>query len=205
MGLTGRYQYYIDRTARKPSGDIGKALYNDPKSHYKSFGIIKHLLDLQESDEYIEIGCGGGILLGMVLPKVKSAAAIDHSPDLVELSKENNAEFVKSGRAEIVEGDAAELPWKNSSFTAAASAQMFFFVEKPEKVLSEIYRVLKPGGRFAMATMSNSILSKLVFGFLYQLRTYSDKKMAKLLNDAGFKEVKIVSKFPFLQTCYAVK
>ncbi len=205
MGLTARYQYYIDRTARKPSGDEGRKLYNNPKSHYKGFQIILDYLDLQDTDEYMEIGCGGGILLGIALQKVSRAAALDHSKDMVELSGENNADSVQSGRAEIVEGDAAELPWEDNRFTAAASAHMFFFVEQPEQVLSEIYRVLKPGGRFAMATMSNSIPGKLMYGFLYQMRTYSNSKMVKLMTDAGFKNVKVTSAFPFSQYCFAVK
>ena len=205
MGLTARYQYYIDRTARKPFGDKGRKLYNNPKSHYKGFQVILDYLKLQDTDEYMEIGCGGGILLEMALRTADKAAAIDHSKDMVELSRENNAAAVQSGQAEIVEGDAAELPWEDNRFTAAASAHMFFFVEKPELVLSEIYRVLKPGGRFAMATMSNSILGKLMYGFFYQLRTYSDEKMVKLLTDAGFKDVKVSSSFPFLQYCFAVK
>lgn len=205
MNLSARYQNFIDRTARKPSGVKGMKLYNDPKSHYKGFDAIMEKLNLQNTDEYIEIGCGGGILLRMVLQKVKKAAALDHSADMVELSKENNAEYVESGQAEILQGDAAKLPWKDNSFTTAASAHMFFFVEKPEQVLSEIYRVLKPRGRFALVTMNNNILGKLAFGILYQLRTYSNRKMTGLLTSAGFKDIEVKSKCPFSQICFARK
>ena len=145
---------FIDRTARKPGGDWAVKAYNEPKGHYKSFRIILERLNLSADDEYFEIGCGGGVLLSRALERVKYAAAIDHSPDMVALSKKNNQRHVEQGRVDIVSGDAAKLPWADNRFTAGASANMFFFVEQPDAVLREACRVLRPGGRFAMNTIN---------------------------------------------------
>ncbi len=205
MKISERYRNYIDETARKPSGKRGIGLYNDPKSHYQGFDIIVRDLAFRDRDQYVEIGCGGGILLNMALKKVESAAALDHSSDMVALSKKNNAEAVTAGRVEILQGDATALPWQDNSFTTAANANMFFFITQPEKVLSEIHRVLKPGGRFSMVTMSNNLLGKIAFGLLYRMRTYSNRRMKVLLKDAGFTNIEIRSTFPFSQICYAVK
>ncbi len=205
MSWSERYKRFIDERARKPSGKIGIQSYNNPKAHLKSFQIVIRELALREDDEFVEIGCGGGILLKTALRIVKRACALDHSSDMVELSRKNNAADFQSGKADIIRGDAAALPWESDSFTTAASANMFFFVEEPEAVIAEIYRVLKPGGRFCMITMSNNLLGKIAFGFVFKLKTYSKQTMKKLLENAGFKGVKVREQFPFAQICYAVK
>ncbi|MCG8568832.1 MAG: class I SAM-dependent methyltransferase [Spirochaetes bacterium] len=205
MKLFEKHQKFIDEMARKPSGTKAIKSYNDPKPHFKSFAIILKDLDFREKDEYVEIGCGGGVLLNMALKKVKKGCALDHSADMVELSRKNNISFIESGKAEILQGNAEALPWDDNTFTKAASANMFFFVEKPQKVLSEINRVLKPGGKFSMVTMRNSLLGKLTFGFLFKLKIYSNHTMETYLQDAGFSNISVRSQFPLLQICSAVK
>jgi SAM-dependent methyltransferase len=205
MTLTQIRQDFIDRTARKPGGEKAIKAYNEPKAHYKSFRIILERLNLSAEDEYFEIGCGGGVLLSQALERVESAAAIDHSPDMVALSKKNNQRHVEQGRVEIASGDATKLPWADNRFTAGASANMFFFIEQPEAVLREACRVLQPGGRFAMVTMNNSILGKLTFGWLYSLRTYSDENMREMFRSAGFSNIGVKSRWGVMQMCYAEK
>jgi ubiquinone/menaquinone biosynthesis C-methylase UbiE len=204
MKFSEKRANFIDRTARKPSGQTGIKMYKDPKAHYKSFNIILNKLKLSPEDEYLEIGCGGGVLLKKALETVAFAAAIDHSPDMVELSKEKTREYAE--KTEIIQGDAGQLPWTDGRFSAAASANMFFFVEEPQKVLNEVYRILNPGGRFVMVTMGKGILGTIIFGWLYSLRTYSDKQMIAMLEQAGFSTIKVNTQFGIPhQICYAEK
>jgi ubiquinone/menaquinone biosynthesis C-methylase UbiE len=205
MKISEKREKLIDEMARRPFGVKGRKRYNEPRKRYRSYEVILDMLKLRADDRYLEIGCGGGLLLRMALEKAGIAAGLDHSPDMVELSKENNARDVETGRADIVPGDAAALPWENSRFTAVASANMFFFVEEPETALGEIYRVLKPGGRFAMVTMDNRIIGKITFGWLYKLRTYSIRRMRTMFENAGFISIEIKNKLPFSQICYAEK
>ncbi|MBN2039812.1 MAG: class I SAM-dependent methyltransferase [Spirochaetes bacterium] len=205
MSITRIRENFIDRTARKPEGKMAVRNYNNPKAHYKSFNAIMKLLQLKPEDTYCEIGCGGGVLLRIALEKANKASAIDHSPDMVDLAQKNNETAVKQKRAEILPGDAEKLPWKDNSFSACGCANMFFFIEYPQKALGEIYRVLKPGGRFAMATMSKGILGKLTFGILYKLKIYSNKEMHQMFTMAGFSNIVINNNLGWLQMCYAEK
>lgn len=178
---------FRDITARKPSGWLGKRLYKDPKAHRESFRLILEKLDLKNDDSYLEVACGGGVLLDMALRIVSRAAAIDHSTDMVELTMERNKAAVKSGIAEVVKGNAESLPWSDESFSCAACANAFFFIERPEFVLSEIFRVLKPKGRLVFTTFSGKLsLIRIVFKRPYNLKTYTDEKMQRMLYSAGF-------------------
>ena len=187
---------FRDITARKPSGWLGKRLYKDPKAHRESFRLILEKLDLKSDDFYLEVACGGGVLLEMALRTVRRAAAIDHSADMVELTMERNKAAVDRGIAEVVEGNAESLPWPDESFSCAACANAFFFIERPELVLSEISRVLKPKGRLVFTTLpGKSSLIRTVFKRPYNLKTYTDEKMQRMLYSAGFSvaEVNTVS------------
>ncbi len=194
---------FIDRTVRKPSGERAKKAFSDPKGHYKSFKIIMNKLKLKEKDNYVEIGFGGGALLKQALQIVSDASGIDHSADMLDAAKTKLKE-TPYNHLDLVQGDAAHLPWEKEQFSAAGCANMFFFVEEPQQVLNEIYRVLKPKGRFAMVTMNNYLPGKITFGWLYSLKTYSNKEMALMLKKAGFKHVEVKSAF-FNQVCYAEK
>jgi Cyclopropane fatty acid synthase and related methyltransferases len=79
---------FVDKTARKPSGWIGKRMLSNPRGHYKSFRWTLDKLQLKPDDTFLEIGCGGGALLNMALETVKHAKAIDHSSDMVQIAKE---------------------------------------------------------------------------------------------------------------------
>ena len=197
---------FIEKTAKKPRGSWAAKHYAQPKAHLHSFRIIMERLSLGAGDRYCEIGCGGGVLLHMAMQRVARGSAIDHSSEMVILSQEKNRECINQGRLEMIQGNAESLPWDTGTFTACASANMFFFVENPDAVLSEVYRILAPKGRFAMVTAGKGLLSWLTFGWLYRLNTYTDKSMTEMMQGAGFRHIRVDSGFTgTLQVCWAEK
>ena len=197
---------FVDRTGRKPSGWFGKRMYSNPRGHYKSFRWTLDKLQLKPDDIFLEIGCGGGVLLNMALETVKHAKAIDHSSDMVQIAREKNQEAVSEGRVEIVQGNAESLPWDDNSFTCATASNMFFFIDKPMIVLNEFYRVLKPGGRLVITSTEDSILPKLLLVlWSHSMRLYKNSEMDSMLKQAGFQTVEVKNVGPLLQLSYAEK
>jgi len=197
---------FVDRTARKPSGWFGKRMYSNPRGHYKSFRWTLDKLQLKPNDIFLEIGCGGGVLLNMALETVKHAKAIDHSSDMVQIAKEKNHKAVSEGRVEIVQGNAESLPWDDNSFTCATVNQMFFFIDKPWIVLKDFYRVLKPGGRLVITSTEDSILPKLFFVlWSHSMHLYKNQEMEYMLKQVGFQTVEVKNLVRFIQLSYAEK
>ena len=104
-------QIFFDVTARKPSGPLGRLMYRKPVEHYGFFHVVIENLQLRPEDVFLEVGCGGGVLLEMVLQTVQRACGIDHSPDMVELARQKNAQALSEGRVELVQGKVETLPW----------------------------------------------------------------------------------------------
>ncbi len=203
--LKGAFQHLgrwiIDVIARRPSGWIGRWMYRGgPKAHEASFRAVMDRLGPLRGDRCLEIGCGSGVLLERVLAAgAASAAGLDHSPDMLALAMERNREAIASDRLRLKLGDAAQIPWPDQTFTAALSANMFFFVYEPEAVLAELFRVLVPGGRLVIATMAGPLPKPslrcpwLLPPMGPALRVYTDEEMRAMYERAGFTNIRVES------------
>jgi len=197
---------FVDRTARRPSGWLARMMYANPRGHYRAFRLTLDKLGLKPDDIFLEIGCGGGVLLNMALESVAQAKAIDHSPDMVRIARDRNKESLSKGRVEIVQGNAESLPWDDDLFTCTAAAEMFFFIEDSMIVLQEFYRVLRPGGRLVITSIEASILPKLLFlPWSRSMHLYKNSEIKSMLKQVGFQMVEVKNLERFIQLRYAEK
>jgi ubiquinone/menaquinone biosynthesis C-methylase UbiE len=182
-------QAFFDTTARKPSGWLGRHMYRRPVGHYGFFHVAIDKLQLRPEDVFLEIGCGGGALLDMVLRTVQRACGIDHSPDMVVLAQQNNRRALFEGRVEIIEGDVEALPWAEGTFTCATGVEVLYFIEYPQWALEELRRVLQPDGRLVLVTAAQprSRLVKWVCSpWLRYMHFHPNDELASMLIQAGF-------------------
>jgi SAM-dependent methyltransferase len=109
---------------------------------------------------------------------------------MVALTNENNPQAVAAGRLDVQQGDAVALPWPDATFDAVANANAFVFIEEPLRSLREVQRVLKPGGRFVMATTAPRRFARVLYGpWHFALRLYTSDELAEMLREAGFAAV----------------
>jgi cyclopropane fatty-acyl-phospholipid synthase-like methyltransferase len=185
---------FVHVTAEDPSGWLGRLMYRYPVGHYGFFRVAMEKLQLQPGDTFLEVGCGGGILLDMALQTVQRACGIDRSPDMVELARQKNTRALLECRVEIVQADVRTLPWADHRFTCATGVEMLYFVEDPAQALAELHRVLEAGGRlvFVTAAQPQSATSRLIGApWLRWLRFYSNDELASMLRGAGFQTVQV--------------
>lgn len=104
---------------------------------------IRHRLLSGLTGRVLEIGAGTG-RTGRARPET-GGVALDS--DLAYLKRAR----AQGGRAALVCADAAQLPFKAGAFDAVVESLVFCSLPSPEEALSEIRRVLRPGGELRMA------------------------------------------------------
>jgi SAM-dependent methyltransferase len=144
----------VDMIARRPSGPVGRFLYGRPVGHMAGFRLVLEKLPATADDTVLEVGCGAGVFLDMLLRSGCRARAVDHSGDMVAEALRRNAAAVAEGRLDVVEGDAAALPHGDGAFAKVFCLNAFFFFPQPQAALAEMARVLAPGGALAILTAS---------------------------------------------------
>ena len=191
--------WLTDRRARRPSGAEARQVYGDPLYHWPNFRAILAEVALTADDRLLEVGCGGGAFLREALQSGCHAAAIDHSPDMVQLAREQNADAIAEGRLEVMEGDAAALPFQDERFTAAVLTGVLGFLSDPVAAFAEIRRVLAPGGRFVALGADPALKGTPAAPepMASRLAFYSDEEHERLGREAGFDEVE-VKRIPLL-------
>jgi ubiquinone/menaquinone biosynthesis C-methylase UbiE len=116
-------------------------------------------LHLTPGEIALEVGFGTGHILQQMaaLVGVKGRIfGIDLSPGMLEISRQRLAEAGLLARFELACGDAMTMPYADNNFDAVFSSFTLELFDTPELllVLAEIRRVLKPGGRLGILSMS---------------------------------------------------
>jgi ubiquinone/menaquinone biosynthesis C-methylase UbiE len=119
--------------------------------------VVLELLSLRPGEKVIDIGCGPGFLCESMAEAVGPEGAVlgvDISPDLIALCRDRRP----PAHLSYAEEDALALHSKSDCFDAAACTQVAEYIPETSTVLSEIFRVLRPGGRvLVMATDWNCV------------------------------------------------
>lgn len=107
-------------------------------------------LELGKGDKVLEVGCGNGYYLNLLnrIDKKLDLVGIDNDPRALKDAKI----FINDTRVKLILKNALDLPFKNKSFDKVIISEVIEHVENEQKVLSEIYRCLKPGGIMVLTT-----------------------------------------------------
>jgi ubiquinone/menaquinone biosynthesis C-methylase UbiE len=113
--------------------------------------LARKLDDLGEA-RIVDLGCGPGVStfeLARQLPAA-SLIGVDIAPRMLNEARRRRRTEPASHRITWVRADAARLPFADSSVDACTGHSFLYLVSNRRKVLREIERVLKPGGRLVL-------------------------------------------------------
>ena len=113
--------------------------------------IEKTLAVLQSGQRVLEIGCGTGIITLAIASQVGQVVATDLTPEMVAVAQ-GKAREKGIENIEFRVCDGYHLADADSSFDAVLLFNLLHVVEDPAALLSEAYRLLKPGGCLITAT-----------------------------------------------------
>ena len=149
--------------------------------------------NIKPSHRILDIGCGTGTLVVQLKRENASAQVFGIDPDPKALRRAKTKISRAGVSVKLDEGFADELPYEKSFFDRVFSSFMFHHLEDEdrERMLSEVLRVLKPGGSFhlldftAKADGSSGLLDRLIHSHA-RLKDNSDERILQLMSRAGF-------------------
>ena len=105
-----------------------------------------------QGERVLDIGCGTGEYMDIMAKMGGVVSGQDISPDCANVALKRLKE--KEVNTDIKVGDATKLLFADNYFDAVFSADFFEHItlDQKNKVVSEAYRVLKPGGIFVIKT-----------------------------------------------------
>lgn len=140
---------------------------------------------LRPGERVLDVGCGTGIVARLAAASAGSSGrvvGVDISPDMLAVAKAASGELP----VEWKEADAHDLPFPDASFDVVLSQQVVQFLPDRQRALTEMRRVLRPGGR-ALVSAWSSIQEAPGFAALGQaLETHVGPESAAAVRDQGF-------------------
>lgn len=185
---------YFDRAA----GGWDRTHHRD--THEKLCHLIDSL-DINRGEKVVDLGCGTGVLFPHILEKVGGEGkilGIDYSLEMLKEARVrmlSPREPVSTDNILLATGDARFLPVREESFEVVTCFAAFAHFEDKESALSEMQRLLKPGGRvYIIHLLGREELAKhhrQTGGPFVDDTLPEDREMEKMLQDVGLTKIEI--------------
>jgi ubiquinone/menaquinone biosynthesis C-methylase UbiE len=175
-----------------------------------SCGNNLDILQIKPRESILDLGCGRGeetIKAAKLTGSDGFAVGLDITPSMIHVAKDN-AKTMGIENAKFVTGDIENLPFEDEFFDATISNCVINHAKSKETVFSEIFRVLKYGGRFVISDAVTKIaLPQKIkddpeaiaqcFGGALTESEYID-----IISSAGFSNIKIVKRREYVKNGY---
>jgi len=115
----------------------------------ESYDIVQEEIKKEKFKSFLDVGCGIGNSIELLLKEFPETRCVglDIAEKMIAIAREK-----KLPNTEFIIGDAENLPFDETNpeecFDVVICKETFHHFPNPEKFFSEVYRVLRPGGRF---------------------------------------------------------
>lgn len=155
------------------------------------------LAELKPGEVVLDLGSGGGIDVLLSAKRVGptgKAYGLDMTDEMLELARENQRQ-AGATNVEFLKGDIEHIPLPDNHVDVIISNCVINLAADKDKVLREAFRVLKPGGRFAVSDvvtrgeMHPEIRKKVMLWVGCIAGALEMEEYAEKLRSAGFENV----------------
>jgi 2-polyprenyl-3-methyl-5-hydroxy-6-metoxy-1,4-benzoquinol methylase len=162
------------------------------ESAYRRLALRDHIAFISRAGGYrpgldlLDVGCGGGTLLGLLKQRGFRPLGIDFSAGAARVAEMENG-------VRVIVGSLGEARFPSGSFDIVTLFHVMEHVTNPRHVLAEVFRILKTNGAVILQVPNIESWQFKAFGAKWygldvprHVIDYSKKSILKLLNDAGF-------------------
>ena len=151
---------------------VEKALMNNPvraalQRRYEA-AVLERLGGQAHGARALEIGCGRGVGVEIILRRfgARTVEAFDFDPDMVRRARTRLARYGDAVRLYVA--DASAIPVPDAAFGADFDFGIVHHVPQWRLAVSEVTRVLRPGGTFYFEEVTKHALDRASYRLLFE-------------------------------------
>ena len=176
---------------KHPTGEKGIEMAN--MMHETNINMTRHSfqnLNISAGNVILELGHGNAGHLEFIFEQAENLKyyGLEMSELMFQEARQINRNFVSQKQAFFSVYDGNVIPFQDPFFDKIFTVNTIYFWQEPEKLLLEIYRVLKPNGVFCITFAEESFMKTLPFT-QYEFKLYSSEKVEQLVQKTLFKMV----------------
>lgn len=125
---------------------FGKDLCQDGQVDMADLHDLRDLLQMKPNESVLDLGCGAGLISKYISDQTQTlVTGLDYAASAVAEARARVSN--DCGRLTYVQGDINKLEFPSQSFDAVISLDTLYWVSDLPKTLSDVSRILRPGGR----------------------------------------------------------
>jgi len=178
----------LGRQLSHPNGFWGLIVGKFMNKHNRlMYSDVYRLLDLSQGDNILEIGFGNGAFIKGLTDKIKPGNyfGIDISVTMIATATKRNKNLIRSGQVKLLKNNVEELTFDDQQFDKVFTLNTIYFWNDPTRVMTEVKRVLKPGGVFVIGLSTKEAMKGGDY-FHERFTLYDKKDIDKLFSENGF-------------------
>lgn len=176
-----RSQEFFDRHARQWD-DLARTLLPVPEYRRRLLELVPDGISL------LEIGVGTGGLLTELADRAAKVIGVDHSPAMLTEARRRLTDRGVSG-VELRLGEMTHLPLPDASVGCVVANMVLHHAADPPAVLTEIRRVLTPGGALLLADLARHEREAAREQLADQWLGFEETELTEWLSRAGFADI----------------
>ncbi|RKT53817.1 methyltransferase domain-containing protein [Saccharothrix australiensis] len=199
-GRTARYrqrELQLDYEVYQRQFGIRSRNWHESCSWLADDGLLSahaELCDVPPDARMLDVCCGSGVVGNAFRGRVGEMVGLDLTPEMVRLASER--------LDRVDQGTVYDLPYPDASFDLVVNREVLHLLPQPERPVSEIFRVLRPGGQFIVGQIVPYADEDAFWMFrifkkkqplLFQM--FREPEFRALLFDAGFTDLRMSEYF----------